>query len=68
MVEVFAVKEDRRPVVTTPEEKLVGVAAGRGSGMRTDSSLFPPRRATSAELFSLTITGFDRCQHKPVTA
>jgi len=65
---VFGVKEERRPTVTPPEEKLVGVAKGKGSGIRTDSSLVPPRRATSEELFSLTMTGLDRCQHKPVTA
>lgn len=63
----FAAKEDRRFGMTPPEWKAE-VAEGKGSGMRTDSSLLPPRRATSEELFSLTMTGFDLCQHKPVTA
>lgn len=52
------------------EEKLEEAAAkGRGSGIRTESSLAPPRRAVSAvQLLSLTIKGFNLCQHKLVTA
>jgi hypothetical protein len=65
---VFPVKEERSPEMPAPDENVEGVVEGKGSGMRIESSLVPPRRATSEELFSLTMTGFDLCQHKLVTA
>lgn len=41
---------------------------GKGSGMSTESSVVPPRRAISSEQFSFTATGFDLCQDRLVTA
>jgi hypothetical protein len=50
-----------------PWDKLV--EGGSGSGIRIESSPAAPRRADSSEqLASFTSIGFDRCQHKLVTA
>lgn len=66
---VLAVKEERKLDTVVADDKLEDDKEGNGSGIRTDSSLVPPRRATSAvQLFSFTMTGFDLCQHKLATA
>lgn len=63
------VTEERELENIAPEEKLEAAMEGRGSGISTESSVIPPRRAVSAvQLFSFTMTGFDLCQDKLVTA
>jgi hypothetical protein len=77
---VVAVRDDdsierpERPVLPEPDTEmdratLDDVTEGRGSGIRMESSTAPPKRAISGvQVLSFTITGFDLCQHKLVTA
>jgi len=66
---VDPVSEESKLENVAAEEKLDTAMEGRGSGIRTESSLIPPSRAVSAvQLFSSTMSGFDLCQHKLVTA
>lgn len=62
-----------RPELPEPDTEdratLDDVTEGRGSGIRMESSTAPPKRAISGvQVLSFTITGFDLCQHKLVTA
>lgn len=68
-----SVDETKRPEFRDPgtavaiEEPVD--ADGSGSGIRTESSTAPPKSIVSIGLlFSFTITGFDLCQQRLVTA
>jgi hypothetical protein len=65
-------EEPSRPefqVLDTDVEMLDEVAEGKGSGIRIESSTeFPIRAVSAVQFLSSTITGFDLCQHKLVTA
>jgi hypothetical protein len=63
------VSEVRELDTAVDRERLDEVTEGSGSGIRIESSTASPIRAVSAvQLLSFTITGFDLCQHKLVTA
>lgn len=59
----------RELVTAVDRERLDEVTEGSGSGIRIESSTaFPTRAVSVVQLLSFTITCFDLCQHKLVTA